>query len=312
MVVLCAIWGFQQIAMKGAAGEVAPVLQIAIRSGLSAIMVAVLMHIRGQGLSPGLWRPGVVVGFLFGLEFILVGEGLRRTSAAHMAVFLYTAPIFAAIGLHLRIATERLRPLQWAGIGLAFCGIALAFLGHARVGARASSPSGDVMAVLAGAAWGLTTVAVRCSRLTSAPATETLLYQLLGAFLMLLLTAVLTGQTGFHPTPMAWTSLAFQTLLVSFASYLTWFWLLRQYIASRLGVFSFLTPLFGVAFGVGLLHEPLETSFGAGAVLVLAGIILVSAAAWLAKRPAAARQGEGSDQSLPADKIDGARMTGSQ
>jgi len=288
MVVLCAIWGFQQIAIKGAAADVAPVLQIAIRSGLSAIMVAVLMRIRGQGLSPGLWRPGMVVGFLFGLEFILVGEGLRRTSAAHMAVFLYTAPIFAAVGLHLRIATERLRPLQWAGIGLAFCGIAVAFLGHASGGARASSASGDVMAVLAGAAWGFTTVAVRCSRLTNAPATETLLYQLLGAFLMLLLTAVLTGQAGFHPTPMAWASLAFQTLLVSFASYLTWFWLLRQYIASRLGVFSFLTPLFGVAFGVGLLHEPLETSFGAGAVLVLAGIFLVSAATWLAKRPAAA------------------------
>lgn len=287
MVVLCAIWGFQQIAMKGAAGDVPPVLQIAVRSGLSALMVAVLMRMRGRWLSPGLWRPGVVVGLLFGLEFILVGEGLRRTSAAHMAVFLYTAPIFAAIGLHLKIPTERLRPLQWAGISLAFCGIAVAFLGHATAGARASSASGDLMGVLAGAAWGLTTVAVRCSRLTSAPATETLLYQLLGAFFMLLLTAVVTGQTGLRPSATAWASLAFQTLLVSFASYLTWFWLLRQYIASRLGVFSFLTPLFGVAFGVWLLHEPLETSFGVGAVLVLAGIVLVSAAAWLAKRPAA-------------------------
>jgi drug/metabolite transporter (DMT)-like permease len=70
-------------------------------------------------------------------------------------------------------------------------------------------------------------------------------------------------------------------LVVSFASYLTWFWLLRHYLASRLGVFSFLTPLFGVAFGVWLLDEPLEPSFLVGAILVCAGIVLVSGYGWI-------------------------------
>jgi drug/metabolite transporter (DMT)-like permease len=71
-------------------------------------------------------------------------------------------------------------------------------------------------------------------------------------------------------------ALLFQSLVVSFASFLVWFWLLRQYQASSLGVFSFITPLFGVAFGVWLLHEPLEPSFLLGAALVLAGVVLVS------------------------------------
>jgi hypothetical protein len=44
--------------------------------------------------------------------------------------------------------------------------------------------------------------------------------------------------------------------VVSFASYLTWFWLLRRYLATGLSVFSFMTPLFGVAFGVLVLGEP--------------------------------------------------------
>jgi len=42
---------------------------------------------------------GGAVGILFGLQFLFVAEGLRYTSASHMSVFLYTAPIFAAIGL---------------------------------------------------------------------------------------------------------------------------------------------------------------------------------------------------------------------
>jgi drug/metabolite transporter (DMT)-like permease len=68
---------------------------------------------------------------------------------------------------------------------------------------------------------------------------------------------------------------------VSFASFLVWFWLLRKYLASRLGVFSFLTPLFGIVFGAWLLNEPIEASFLLGAMPVLLGIISVSG--WRAK-----------------------------
>ena len=45
---------------------------------------------------------------LFSLEYLSVGEGLRYTSASHSVVFLYTAPIFAAIGLHWKLPEERL------------------------------------------------------------------------------------------------------------------------------------------------------------------------------------------------------------
>ncbi|MFA5488599.1 MAG: EamA family transporter, partial [Candidimonas sp.] len=76
-------------------------------------------------------------------------------------------------------------------------------------------------------------------------------------------------------------SLAFQVLLISFASYLVWFWLLRRYLAAPLGVLSFMTPLFGMAMGVLLLDERLTPEFMAGAVLVLTGLLVVNAQAWL-------------------------------
>mgnify|MGYP001756945144 FL=1 len=80
----------------------------------------------------------------------------------------------------------------------------------------------------------------------------------------------------FVSTPRVWANLAFHTLVVSFASFLVWFWLLRHYLASRLGVFSFMTPLFGIVAGALLLDEPIEASFVLGAVPVLLGIVLVS------------------------------------
>jgi len=53
-------------------------------------------------------------------------------------------------------------------------------------------------------------------------------------------------------------------------------------------VLSFMTPLFGVVFGVVLLGEPLEPAFLVGALLVMAGILLVSGHEYLAGRGARA------------------------
>jgi drug/metabolite transporter (DMT)-like permease len=280
MLVLCLVWGLQQVVLKATANDIAPIMQIALRSGVAALLVGLVMVLRGERmrLSDGTLGPGVVVGVLFGLEFLLVGEGLRHTSASHMVVFLYTAPIFAALGLHWRLASERLDAVQWLGIALAFGGLALAFFGrsHAPVAASGNMLWGDCLGLLAGMSWGATTLVVRTTQLARAPATQTLLYQLVAACVLLLAAALATGQARFNPTPEVWASLLFHSLVVSFASFLVWFWLLRHYLASRLGVFSFMTPLFGMVFGAWLLHEPIEASFLAGAVPVLVGIVLVS------------------------------------
>ncbi|WP_322044401.1 DMT family transporter [Paraburkholderia sp. J67] len=282
MVTLCLIWGTQQVAIKAVAGDITPMLQVALRSGGAAALVWLLNRIvlRERWLPGIALRSGLVVGALFALEFLFVAEGLRRTNASHIAVLLYTAPMFAAIGLHLKLPDERLGRVQWGGIGLAFAGIAIAFLGPVLVGGgTVAGPDwllGDFMGLCGGAAWGMTTVAVRTTRLSEAPATQTLFCQLACAFVVLLPFAFMTGQTAFHATPFALASLGFQTVVVTFASYLVWFWLLRRYYAARLGVLSFMTPLFGVALGVVLLHEHVDAAFLAGSALVLMGLLIVN------------------------------------
>lgn len=280
MIGVCAIWGLQQVAIKVAAEDVSPMLQIALRSGVAAVMVGLMLTLRRyrDQCHWQTWRGGVMVGVLFAVEYIAVSVGLGYTSAAHMVIFLYTAPLFAAIGLHVRFASERLSRLQWLGILIAFIGIAIAFYTPGKPGDGWVTPQrmGDALGVVGAIAWGATTLSIRCSRLTDAPAPLTLFYQLAGACLILGLVALVTGQTRFHLSGIAFASLAFQTVVFSFLSLLVWFWLLGRYLGSRLGVLSFLTPLFGVAFGVWLLSEPLESTFVLGSLLVLVGIVVVS------------------------------------
>ncbi len=279
MIVLCACWGFQQIAMKLAAPALHPVLQNGLRCAIASGLLIVLMLVRGElfSLRDGRLLPGLGAGTLFAGEFLMVGLGLQYTTASHLVVFVYTAPIFTALGLHLRVAGERLNALQWMGVLLAFAGLAMAFSQGFVQGAATDSLIGDALGVIGGLLWAATTLLIRGSSLSEAPPMQTLAYQLVVGSALLIVAGTAMGQwQAVAMTPLAWISLLFQGVVVAFASFLAWFWLLRHYLASRLSAFSFLTPLFGVAFGVLLLHEPLDARFVAGAVLVFGGILLVN------------------------------------
>lgn len=278
MLLLCIVWGFQQVSIKLVEQDVAPVLQLAIRSGIAALVLgAITLWREGRGaFGDGTLLPGLGVGLLFTLEFFCISEGLVRTSASHIAVFLYTAPIFAALGLHLILPEERLSPVQWLGVLVAFGGIALAFLG--KPGNAAGSLFGDALGICAAVAWGATTVLIRGSSLSEAAPVKTLFYQLGVAGVVLLAVAAATGRLGLIPSDRALLSLGFQVVVVALISYLGWFWLLRRYLTSRLSMLSFMTPLFGVGFGVLVLGEPLDSSFIFGGLLVLGGLLLVTGA----------------------------------
>ena len=195
-----------------------------------------------------------------------------------MIVFLYSAPIFVALILHFKIQSERLTPVQWGGIFIAFSGIVFAFLWRDSHGSNTQINLiiGDALALCAALSWAATTVLIRTTSLARAPATQTLLYQLLVCFILVLAAAFVTGQTTFTFTTLVLSNLAFQSVVVSFGSFLLWFWLLRRYSSSQIGVFTFMTPLFGVLFSVWLLDEPLEEGFVFGAMMVMTGIFLMS------------------------------------
>jgi drug/metabolite transporter (DMT)-like permease len=189
-----------------------------------------------------------------------------------MVVFIYTAPVLTALGLHLLIPGERLHPGQWLGVLVAFGGVALAFFNSG-----GNTLVGDLCGVLAGLFWAATTVLIRATRLAQASASKTLFYQLAVSAAILPLFSVLLNEPGIiRLTPLALASLIYQGVIVAFLSYLAWFWLLGRYLAARLSVFSFLAPMFGVLFGVVFLREPLGPQFAVAAGLVAVGIVLVN------------------------------------
>jgi drug/metabolite transporter (DMT)-like permease len=278
MVLCCFIWGFTHVVTKLAAPDISLVMQGGLRAILAAGLLWLWARIRGIPLfdRDGTLKAGLVAGALFAGEFLFIYAGLAHTGASRMVVFVYLAPCLTALGLHWFVPGEQLRPLQWAGILLAFGGIVAAF-GDGFLSSPASL-LGDAFGIVAGVLWAATTVWIRATGLTRISAAKVLFYQLGVAAVSMPVASWLMGEAGVvRWSGVAVASLVYQGAIVAFASYLAWFWLLTRYLAGRLAVFGFLTPLFGVMAGVVVLSEPLRPAFLTAVAMVGAGIGLVNA-----------------------------------
>ncbi len=272
LIACCAFWGLQQILIKTTVTEVPPLWQASIRMVGAVVLLWLWCAWRGVKLferDGTLWG-GLLAGLLFAGEFVGIYMGLQLTSASRLTVFLYTAPFVVALLLPRFVPSERLRGVQWVGLAIAFAGVVVAFsesFGHSTGGQL----RGDALALAAGVLWGLTTLAIRTTRLATASAEKTLFYQIaVTAAVSPLLSLLLGERWGLSYSAYAWFSIALQTFIGAFATYLAWMWMLRHYPAMRISSFTFLTPVFALVFGVLLLSEPLTLQL----VLALAGVAL--------------------------------------
>ena len=279
LVACCLFWGFQQLLIKTTVGEVPPLWQAALRFIGASVLLGIWCAVRGvklferDGSLPG----GLLAGALFAGEFSCIYLGLRDTTASRLTVFLYTSPFIVALLMPRVSRAETLRRVQWIGLVIAFAVVAIAFseglIGHVTL----RQMRGDAMALAAGTLWGLTTVVIRATKMATISPEKTLFYQVAVTAVVAPLLSLALGETwSLSYSAYAWGSLAAQTVIGAFASYLAWMWLLRHYPATQMASFTFLTPVFALAFGVALLHEPLTLQLVLALCGVAVGIVLVN------------------------------------
>src|SRR5580692_3235721 len=76
MMMLCLVWGIQQVAIKKVIVDIAPIMQLTLRFGFATVFFAAVVLFREgrHALSDGTLRSGLILGTLFSLEFIMVGQ----------------------------------------------------------------------------------------------------------------------------------------------------------------------------------------------------------------------------------------------
>lgn len=290
LLLCCLVWGLNQVAIKVSVAGVSPLLGAGLRSLVATGLVWLWCRARGEPLfrRDGTGAYGLLIGLMFASEVALIYWGLAYTTASRSVIFLYSAPFFVALGAHHFIPGERLTRRRTAGLVLAFAGLCLACADALSLPSRREL-WGDMLELAAGLLWGATTVVLKVGvvlkvavvlkkggRVPLTPP-RMLFYQLAISSVALIGASLAVREAGVvSASAPVLAALAYQAVIVAFASYLAWFWLLRRYPASDLAPYLFWTPLFGVLAGWALLGDPLSGSLGAAAALIALGIYLVN------------------------------------
>jgi drug/metabolite transporter (DMT)-like permease len=275
----CLFWGFQQVLVKATIPDLPPVFQAAIRFAGATVLLWLWARWRGVRLfeRDGTLAAGLLAGSLFAIEFACLYAGLQYSAASRLTVFLYTSPFWVAVLLPLFVTAERLRPVQWLGLGLAFAAVVFALRDGLGAASHPDQWLGDLLALSAGMMWGLTTVVIRGSRLTRVSPEKLLFYQVSVSTVTLPVLSLMLGERWvWQFGAFATTSLVLQTVVGAFASYLAWMWMLGRYPATKISAFVFLTPVFALLFGTLWLNEPVTLNLIASLSLVAVGIVLVN------------------------------------
>jgi drug/metabolite transporter (DMT)-like permease len=165
-----------------------------------------------------------------------------------------------------------------AGLLLAFLGVVTLFSNDVFV-QHAGYWRGDLLVLMGAVLWAVTTVYIKRTMAHTLSAFRMLYIQILVSTPLLIAASLLVERDWFFAvTPLTVAALLFQALVVVFFTYMMWMVLLQRFSASSLQSFTFLTPVWGVFFGITLLGDPVQA-------LMLAGIAGVGVGLYLVNRP---------------------------
>jgi drug/metabolite transporter (DMT)-like permease len=267
------------VSIKFSNQGIPPMLAATVRSGAAALCLWVLTGLKGDRVwlrGPDL-KYGIIIGVLFGLDFLFLYWGTAFTNASRAIIFLYTHPFWVALGAHFFLPDDRLTPMKIGGLVLAFTGMASVF-GSGSGNLPAGYWIGDLMEIAAAIFWAATTIYIKRVA-KDRPITH---YQTLFSQLIYSMPVLAAGWIAFeYGNPISLTgpvlaALGYQCLVVAFFSYVLWFWMIHTYPVSRLAAFTFLAPIFGVIFGGVLMGDSLPLLLWVGLVCVAGGIYLVN------------------------------------
>ena len=269
------VLAFNQVVIKVGNTGFQPVFMAGIRSFGALFVLLAWMRFRGISLdfSRRYRASGLLLGALFGFEFVCLFWALDHTTVSRASILFYTMPMMLAAVAHFVLPAERLTLRRALGLGMAMCGVALV-LSRRQVGE--ASVMGDIAALAAAAGWAGIALTVRLTPVSEQKPEMQLFWQLSVSTIMLLCAAPFFGPFLRAPELVHFAALAYQIVVVASAGYLFWFFLMARYPASGVASFSFLSPVLSVFLGWMVLGEQVGWPTVVALVMVAIGLVLIN------------------------------------
>jgi drug/metabolite transporter (DMT)-like permease len=287
LLLMALIWGVNYTSVKYGTSVIAPLAFNGARVTLAAVSLVLVAQLarRFLAIEPEGWpaRRDAVALLLLGVlgngvYQILFVEGIARTRAGDAALLISASPAFIAIIGRLR-GTERVSPRGVVGIALSILGMGLVVVGTTNTGSvHGATLLGDSLLLVSALCWSVYTVYLQ-------PYTVRIGGIHLSALTMIggMVPLVAVAAPAMLATPwsqmslVAWGSIAYSGLFALVIAYLFWYNGVRVLGPTRTAMYANLQPIFAVAVAWLVLGEAITVWQIAGAISIIAGLLLTRA-----------------------------------
>jgi len=263
------IWGLNLISSKIGVGQFPPIFFTALRFGSLALFLVPMLKIH-RGQMTNLFAAAMLTG---PAAFALLFAGIFLTEdAATVAVATQMSVPFSTL-MSVMFLGETIRWRRIMGIVLAFAGIVIISF-DPRVFAY-----WEGLALVVCSSFVSSLGLIFLKRLKDIKPLELQSWiALAGGSILLALSLILEqGQITAvrNATWEGWGALFFTTVMSSLIAHTAWYFLVSRYPVTSLSPLTLLSPLFGIFFGVTLLHDQLTARMLVGGAVTLVGVLIV-------------------------------------
>ena len=274
LVLITLIWGSTFVLIKEALADSSPLLLNAVRMSLAAILLAILYRKHLTGLDRRAAIAGSVVGVFLYLGYALQTAGLKLTTPSKTAFLTGVSTVLVPVVL-VTLWRTRVHPWRAVGIALALAGLFLMTVPAGRQGIAdfANINLGDLLSIACAFAFAFQIVFL--GRATQRfPFEQMAVLQIVVAALLMTLTAPLLERTYFRPTPVVITTVIVTGVLGTAVAFTVQAWAQQFTPATHTALIFTLEPVFAWLTSFLYLKERLGLRAGAGALLILSGILV--------------------------------------
>jgi drug/metabolite transporter (DMT)-like permease len=294
LILLYIVWGSTYLAIRFAIQTIPPLLSAGTRFLVAGAILYIWSRLRGDPAPKRVeWRSASIIGFLlltFGNGGLVWAE--QRIPSGIAALFIATAPLWMVLIDALRPGGTRANWLTWFGVLVGLAGILiLAYPWQAHTSSPSLDPLGMVVLILAALSWSVGSLYSRKAPLPSSPLQGTGMEMLAGAGGLFILSTVLGEWHQLKVSAISLPSLGGLAYLILFGScigFVAYTWLLRNAPTPIVSTYAYVNPVVAIILGSLIAHEPLEVQGIISALIILAGVVLITTSKSLGVRKAAA------------------------
>jgi drug/metabolite transporter (DMT)-like permease len=278
------VWGSTYLAIRYTIASIPPFLSAGIRFLISGAILYLWCRINGDPAPKKVeWRSASIVGLLL----LLGGNGglvwaEQRIPSGIASLFIATTPLWMVLIDSLRPGGVRANWLTWLGVLVGFTGIALlANPWQPHNSSTALDPLGMIVLIVAALSWSIGSLYSRKASLPSSSLLGTGMEMLAGSLGLFAFGTIVGEWSQFHLATISMRSVGGLIYLILFGSlvgFVSYTWLLRNAPTPIVSTYAYVNPVVALILGSVIAGEVLDGQDILSALIVLAGVILITTA----------------------------------